>query len=318
MLKDYAEHIGRTRRIVWIDGVPWCATSGVLEPVAPPHLLRPVAIHDVRQGMKQTGAWVARWNDAWDTAPCDWWWVCCDDPEYDVEKFGSRGRRDVRAGLRRCEVRRLDPHWFVEHGYAVLAAASIRYGTEVGLTKEQFAANVMESAQYHGRETWGAMVDGKLAAFASCIVCEDVVFLSWAKSDPSYHASCPNNVLAYILTRHYLRDRRLRYVTDGSRAALHATQYQDFLQKMGYRRIYCPLHLALHPLLSSALRFRVQKSVGALLARVVPSVMEKLRAMEQLAQIARACQVGGRSTFAPATTSDQPAERDESGDCTLD
>jgi len=305
MLQEYAEHVERSCPVIWIDGVPWSAKSRVLEPLALPHRLRPVAVSKVRAGMKRTGAWVARWTDAWDTAPCDWWWVICDDSEYDVEKFGKNGRRDVRAGLRRCEVSRLDPPWFAVHGYAVYAAASARYGTTVDATAAQFASSVLESAQYSGRETWGATVDGKLAAYASCIVVEDAVLLSWAKSDPQFHKAMPNNALAYVLTRHYLCERRLRYVTDGSRAVLHATQYQDFLEKMGYRRTYCPLRLAMHPLLSTALRMRVGTWMGPLLARLTSSMVEKLRTVDMLARIARSCRTGIGQTPAPAVPNGQ-------------
>lgn len=56
--------------------------------------------------------------------------MCADDPEYDVEKLDKHGRRDVRAGLRRCHVERVNAEWVSENGYEVFASAYDRYEGE--------------------------------------------------------------------------------------------------------------------------------------------------------------------------------------------
>lgn len=290
-LDEYAKHMAKSYPVVWIDGVPWRTSRRMLEPLAAPHTMKPVDRAKVRRAMRETGALLARWNDAWDTTPGEWWWICADDPNYDVEKFpSSRGRRGVRVGLRRCEVRPVELAWLAEHGYETYLAAFARYSSWVKPnSREAFAAGMMEYNEW-GCEGWACFVDGALAAWANCIVVGDAVYLSTVKSDPKYLNARPNNVMCYVLTREYLGPRHMAYVTDGLRVLLHETAFQDFLEEMGYRRIYCPLRVELSPLAALAVGSglaRWGRYVG--LGKWAPASLSQLQAAASLVRIARAC-----------------------------
>ena len=141
-----------------------------------------------------------------------------------------------------------------------------------------------------GFECWGCFVEGKLAAYAHCIPLEDMVNLSGMISDPAMLKARPNNAMIYTLTRYYLRERKFRYVTDGTRVVHHSTQIQDVLEDMGYRRIFCPLRLEALPLARLLLRSRIDtwgRWLG--LERVVPAPMDKLKAAAMLVRIATSC-----------------------------
>jgi hypothetical protein len=288
--RQYADHVALDYPVVWIGDVPWRAANRMLQPLAMPHTIKPVGRAAVRQALRQTKAAVARWNDAWDTAPCEWWWICCDDHRYDVESLSSSARRDIRAGLRRCEVRRVEPAWLAENGYETYVGAYRRYGPGASpVSRDQFAKGMLKSTQ-PGSEWWAALVDGTVASFARCQVLDNAVDLSWLKSDPKYHKALPNNALVYVLTREYMVDRRFLYVTDGSRVLGHETNVQDFLEKMGYRRIYCPLRVELSPLAAAAVWSRVNRWGTYLgLRRLARRHMEAMDAVASLVRIARSC-----------------------------
>lgn len=132
-------------------------------------------------------------------------------------------------------------------------------------------------------------MDGELAAFAVCIVVGDAVSLSAEKSDPAQLKSLPNNALVYELTRHYLRDRKMAYVTAGSRVMLHQTRFQEFLEGMGYRRIYMPLRVELSPVASTILRLGLPTAIGLLGVGKLAPLINRLNALQALVTIADTC-----------------------------
>ncbi|MBM4396217.1 MAG: hypothetical protein FJ087_11050 [Deltaproteobacteria bacterium] len=300
-LDAFVAHAGATSTVVQVAGEPWQLSGRRLGPLAPPHRPPAASAEAVRRALAGTGALVASWNDGWDTPPLPWWWVCCDDPGYDVEGLPRNARRDVRAGLRRCEVRRVEPAELAEGGFAVYRAAFERYDVHVtALTAEGFAAEVRRNAAYPGRESWGAFADGRMVAWASCIVVDDVVLLASAKSDPAHLKAMPNNAIAYELARHYLRDRRMRYVTDGSRTVAHDTRYQDFLLRMGWRKVFCPLRLVLSPAARLAARSGADRWGRLLLLhRLAPVPFARVEALAAMDRIARECAVAGAPVPTP-------------------
>jgi hypothetical protein len=304
-LKEYVAHIAKHAKVYWIDNIPWYETGRRLTPLAMPHMMKPVHPDRVRKTAREAKALIAMWTDAWDTPPCDWWWICCDDKHYDVETLPKRARRDIRAGLRRCTVRQLESEWFAENGYEVYAAAHAQYEAGPPITNaKEFTEEFLKNAEYPGRETWGAFVEGELTAYASCIVIEDAVHLSSAKSHPDHRKAMPNNALIYTLTQHYLRERGSSFVTGGTKGLLHPTNFQHFLERMGYRRIYCPLRSVVSPALALAAGTGVgiwSKYLG--LDRIMPGPMSKLRAVGSLVKITKACEgVDTQASESPAQT----------------
>jgi len=316
-LASYVEHVAdRYGPVTWIDDLPWQVIRGKLTPLAMPHVRRPVDPQKIRSAMAETCARVAVWSDQWDTAPCQWWWLCCDDPTYDISHIPKRGKRkDVRRGLDRCEVRRIDADLFAEHGYAVYEAAFEHYGAETTrISADAFAQDVLQNAEYPGRETWGAFVADKLVAYITCVIVDDAVGLSAGKSDLAYRNAQPNNALIYTLTQHYLTERGLRYATGGERVLLHESNIQDFLEMLGYRRVYCPLRAIVHPALSAVVSTGVArwgKYLG--LGKVFPGPMGKLHAVAELIRIARACENVGSGGEEPVTQDDR-AQADGEGE----
>ncbi len=292
-LDEYAERVARFSTVVSIDGIPWRMENRVLWPMAMPHKAAPVDRAKVRQVLRETSALMARWHDAWDTEPCDYWFLCCDDPEYGIDKMSSKNaRRDVRTGLRRCEVRRVEPVWIAEHGYQVYAAAYERGGQQetVPVSEQEYVSGTKTMAELDGFEVWAAFVGGRLVSHAQCIVMDDAVNVWSVKTDPVYLKCCPNNALFYELTHNYLRSQGLLYVMAGGRAIHHPGKIERFRERMGWRRIYCPLRLQLAPVAAVVVASRAHWWARWLgLGRLSPRILANLKALASLAKIARAC-----------------------------
>ncbi len=101
-----------------------------------------------------------------------------------------------------------------------------------------------------GQGILGSIHGDKLAAFASCQIIDRAVLLSSTHSDPELHRHKANSALFYSVTRHYLQHGML-YVSNGSRTLWHATSINDFLRRLGFRRVYCRVNIEASPLLKT-------------------------------------------------------------------
>ena len=288
-LQEYAEYLAKRSPVVWIEGVPWNVYRSILQPLTPPH--QPIKIDraQLRDALRRTKARLARWGEGWDTPPCGWWHVCCDDREYDLAKLSGNRRRSIKKALRSVEVRMVDRPWFNENGYEVFAASFEHYEPgAVKMTREQFAQAGRNAAECPGYEIWGAFIEGKMVAYLTCLVLEDMVHGIILKWMHEYRSANPNDALFYTLTRHYLVERGVRYVTTGRRVVHHETNVQEYALTFGYRRVYCHLHLEMSALAALVLRSGVAtwgKYVG--LWNLAPHTMRNIQAVKSLVDIAR-------------------------------
>lgn len=306
-LSEYVDATARTGKVVWLDGQPWGYSKRVLSPLGPPHMWKPVNRGKVRAAMRSTRALVGLWNEGWDVAPCQWWWMSCDDREYDIAKFSKKVRYNIRLGLKHCEVRRVEVSWLGQKGYDVYLAWVRVHGAEGRpVSREEFSH--FESSRIPGCETWGAFAGGQLVAYYICLPVEECVLFSAAKSDPRKHALHANNALVYTLTRHYLVERGFSYVTSGSRVVMHRTNVQEFYELMGHRRIYAPLRVQFNPLV----RLLVASGISHWgwvfgLERLAPVLAAKIKGASRVARYAKGCEAVNVSSApieaVPVTTS---------------
>ena len=250
---ELAKHLPH---VAWLAGVPWSTSERVLRPLSMPHVSIDVDRAQLREVMSQHGAVLATWTTDWDMpGVSEWWWVCCDDPNYQVDLVkSSRGRRDIRKGLRECEVRRVDRHEFGRLAYPIYSAAARSYG-RTPPTEESFVRGA-SSTTYPGIEFWGAFCHDRLAAFSTCRVVDNAVSLANARSDPDLEKHDPNAALFYGICRHYM-ENGLRYVTNGSRTLWHPTRINDLLEKLGFLKVYCRVNVEVSPVVRIIDRLRV-------------------------------------------------------------
>jgi hypothetical protein len=288
-LRAYAEFIADIRPVVWIGDCPWSVDGRVLQPLAPPHSMGVVERSRVRHAMRRTGAYLARWNEGWDMGECEWWYICCDDHQYDLAKLSHNRRRNINKALRRTEVRRVDMRWFAENAFEVYYASFSRYGIGAAPgTREVFVRGALRAAQCAAVEAWGAFCEGKMIAYMTCLCIDDICLISGNKWDPRYRSAQANDALEYTLTRHYLVDRGMRYVSTGARVVHHETDTQEYDLTFGYRRVFCPLRVELSLLTKAVVRSGVAtwgKHVG--LWNLAPHTMRNIQAVTSLMDIAR-------------------------------
>lgn len=280
---DFANICGAAE---WIDGVPWNSAGRILSPISMPHVKIGVDREAIRNVLNDRGLLLARWTDCWDLPyEAQWWWTCCDRKDYDVDTVESpRGRRDIRKGLRSCQVRMISLDELLASGWKAYGQAHRSYGFNT--PRHRFEVIMSNLSRYPGTEFWAAFVDQTLAAFASCQVIDNAVVLGVAKSDPELRRFCPNNALFYTFTKEYLVNRSVSYVTNGCRTLLHDTTINDLLVRMGYRRVYARVNVELSRCAKLAWHSRTLLQVASRL-RPKHLTLQKFNGFVKLMKIAR-------------------------------
>lgn len=111
------------------------------------------------------------------------------------------------------------------------------------------------------------MIGHEVIAYATCWNIEGIVTITIWKSMPTALKHRPNNALIFELTRYYLREEGVEYVTNGWRTLFHATGVGNFMTKMGYRRCYARLGVMLGSQASVAVGLGVDR-LGKRLSRL--------------------------------------------------
>lgn len=213
-----------------------------------PHVRLEVDKSSVQAALRQTKSLLAYWTSGWDSPKeSPWWWVCCDNTKYDVDEIESGNcRRQIRKGLRNVDVQQIDQKVFIEKSYPIYRDAIISYGSNPQ-PYHSYADELASPKNHTNYEFWGAFAGSTMVAYAACQVAEEAVGLGATKSDPKYHSLYPNRALFFTITRHYLTNG-YRYITNGHRTLWHPTAINEFLCKMGYRRVYATLNVELAPI----------------------------------------------------------------------
>lgn len=238
--------------------IPWHKEKGILLPDAAPDIELDVERAWLLGELVRQRALGAFWTTDWDSAEArpletSWWYIICDDLAYDLNRIPSKNaRRDVRYGLKRTEVKRIDQAWLADHGYVVYLKSAERYEGFTPHTPASFSAAVMSARVNQGeppREFWGVFSreDGRLVAFGNYRLQGRCAGLSVAKFDPDASELFPMYALYFETARNYLRERGFDYVASGSRSVAHETKVEQFRLRLGWRTCHVRLQALLLP-----------------------------------------------------------------------
>lgn len=224
-------------------GIWWRLYRGILIPASvKPEPIR-LASTDARALLKRSGAHLVRFFSETYKEPSAFWYVACD--AYNFESLPGKMRKNIRRAQRDCTVRRLEPAWIAENGYACYEAAFSRYRGARPDSSETFRKECMECASVPF-EFWGAFVGNELAAYAKCVVGPDYVTMVAFKFDPKYSHHNATYALQDKLLEIYVTGRG-KPVNNGFRSLDHDTNMQEFVLRFGFRRVYTDLKVVYRP-----------------------------------------------------------------------
>lgn len=265
-------------------GVWWRYHHGALIPLQMPHAAPLETAREIRGLLIRRRALFARWEEQFDRSrPTEWWHVIKDEPE-ELSGLSANTRSKIRRGAKRFEVRPATTDEISVEGHAVYRSAFERYDTfERPLSGRRFRRSIenlppeTEFRAVRERDT------GRMVAFSENLVRDDACFYVTIWFEPAALGGYAGYLLIHEMNRHYLNERRLRYVSDGARSLSHQTRIQTFLQQtFGFRRAYARLRVVYFPGVGLAVKWlypfrdRFERRSGAL-SRKIAILLEQER-----------------------------------------
>lgn len=252
------EFLGRVESYYKATGVPYAIHKGcvwqvyqhMIVPVTPPNISHDLSHTDIKILLSKLPGAMVRWTQGFNTSEDPAWYsVICDD-FLPVEEIDSKSsRRNIRAGLRRCEVRQVTAEFVAKFGYSVYLDALERYtGDSVkAMSQTDFVNRAMQDIDFTDLiDYWGVFIDGKLTAYArNWQFGKHSVNYSEIKFSQASLKNYATFALIYEMNCHYLSQKNVQFVNDGYCALLHETGIQELLiQRLNFHKAGHELHVA--------------------------------------------------------------------------
>lgn len=236
--------------MILLNGIKWINYQGVLVPdEIPDKIIRP-SRDDIHFLLKESGAYFIRWETDFDCGYETEYWHIIKDEASPLEALSGNARSNIRRGLRRCIIKKVDAQVIAKEGYETYIRAFGNYDTFIKPeTKEEFISNILKGENKAEWEFWGVWnMENKMIGYTINNIIEDRCFLRTIKFHPEFLKLYPSDALFYTMNMHYLNERGIKYIDDGPRSLSHRTNVQDyFLTKFKFRKAYSKLNIAYSP-----------------------------------------------------------------------
>ena len=228
--------------------VNWRKYNGALIPQQPPHIEINADEKDILQRIENDKAYFARWTTDFDcNKQTEFWHVIC-DKFTSIENLSRNTRNNVRRGLKRCVIEKVDNKFVIENCYSVYKAAFDNYHGHLSpISNKEFE---QEYSFYHEANIWDFWVvyekeTNQIIAYTRNKVEYNQCELCTTKFHPKFlRKFYPSEALFYTMNNYYLNKKNFKYINDGARSISHETNIQEFLiQKFRFRKAYCKLNI---------------------------------------------------------------------------
>ena len=220
-------------------------------PTTAPH--EPVNIKPINNGsIWQMGGGtplLARWTTDWDCGFETNWWYCIRDGKFSLEELSPSSRKHIRQALKHNSVIRAKiEDSLYDDLYRVYSEATSHYELADNIQeKESFVSGLITREKYVDLFL-AYNLENELLAYMTVRPEDGWVEIETAKFGDKALKAQSSNALYYTLLDYYLNEKKVQYVSSGSRSINHQTGTQEYKERVfGYRKAYCHLHIKYRP-----------------------------------------------------------------------
>lgn len=198
--------------------------------------------------LKKRGLMVRNTYD-FDTKEETSFWFIVKDHLENISELPFSARRNIRRALRFYNIRKINVNEFSEKALPIINSAQKSYKVKSKVTsKKEFDKEIEQYKKDDNKEFWivERRSDNEAVAIAINTIKEDSCEYDTmrCKAEALKDRTYPYYGLIYIMNNHYLGERKLRYVNDGSRTVTEHSSIQDFLiHNFKFRKAYCKLKI---------------------------------------------------------------------------
>jgi hypothetical protein len=249
---NYSEYLlAQGGTVIEVGGVQWMKYQGALIPAAAMPVHVDLKRGDAEQAIKETGALFLRFTNQPSKYESNWWHMVCRN--YDISAVSSNTRSKIHRGLKRFQVRLVTPSWLADNGYECHVKSYQRYKYASPQSESDFRSLLLSMENQTMFNVWSCSKQDKVFGYILCLCEPDGVFMHTIDITPEGLHDYAAYAMLHCVLEKYVNENKLA-VSNGSRSISHATEMQDFLQKFGFMREYCQLHVVYRPDVAVAVR----------------------------------------------------------------
>jgi hypothetical protein len=191
------------------------------------------------------GGWFVRNIHDYDCKDHTNFWYIVKDHFGGFDELSSNTRRKVRKALRCIEYKIVDKDYLKQHGYSLYQETLKSYFSDGSALSEAAFVDTIDKPYV---ECWGCFDKNNQAfvGFSVNFCWDEACGYDLLAILPEYrhNATYIYYGLIYSMNEYYLNQKRLRYVTDGSRSITeHSGVQQWLIHFFAFRKAYCKLEV---------------------------------------------------------------------------
>jgi hypothetical protein len=149
----------------------------------------------------------------------------------------TKTRNQVRRGLEKNEVERIDFAWLAQAGWELIRETAGRQVRNADFADQaEWGRYCAAAAGIEDFEAWGAFGHGRLAAFLVGAQVEGYYYILHQASRTADLKNYPNNALIYLVTKLKMSDPGIQVVSYGLDSLEDTPGLKNFKQRMGFYR----------------------------------------------------------------------------------
>ena len=194
----------------------------------------------------------ARWTFDWDCLEETQFYYCIKDDGFDIMGQKAKIRYEINKGRKNFVTRIIDPEQFSDELYQVYVDSLKGYpdGTSM-LSKDSFENLTSTAWKQDACRFFGTFdrESGRLCGYSDVYERGKFLPISSLHVRPNFEKLGVNLALVDGIVEWYLGLKTEgKYLCDGARNTVHATNFQSFLIKyFGFRKAYCKLNIVYRP-----------------------------------------------------------------------
>lgn len=209
---------------------------------------KPISSKEACSLLKKRGLMIRNTYD-FDTKEKTLFWFVIKDKLEDISELPSSTRKKIRKALKIYNIKRITLDELETIGYEIVLSAEKSYKNKARqTTPEGFKNLINEYKTDNNKECWCVenKTTGEIVGFSVNTIKEDSCEYDNAKCkwESLHDCSQPYYGLFYTMNQYYLGERKLKYVSDGSRTITEHSKIQDYLTyNFKFRKAYCKLKI---------------------------------------------------------------------------
>lgn len=170
--------------------------------------------------------------------------------DFDFDALGHRTRKNVRKGLRSCQVQTIDPGIVLRDGWDIHMETIARQGRVPRLGRSMWRKRLSLAAELPGFEFWGATVGKTLVAWMLIFQMNECSYIldQYCKNDALNKNV--NNAMTFVVTQEVIRRGKSSMIFYGMESIDAPASVSAFKFHMGYEPLPVRQRVLFHPYVS--------------------------------------------------------------------